>query len=888
MSYILPQALVFQEVRALQTAVIEPLRAMIFGPNYDLKRYTDEKSEIGLGAYNPDLATEYAWPDRPVGGVVDTAWTRLFMDDAWLFFWTNPSPALKDLTVHNRVRAAGINFVTYKSWARDASLRDRDVKVGDGVRIRGGAEDILTWVTGFINDTVAASTGSASADADNQAPTVANATVNQTGGTVNDITTTVDGLAYNGMVSGYIEETYTVTVAVGSTGGDATTARLTVTSASGTDNLTNVVPAAFASDTDIGTRGLTVAFDHTSDELVVGQVFTVTVRQTYAVTTPTAAGTYTGPSDSTYIVTVATGGALAASPTLMVTTTNGVDTGGPYTVTGSGVPVAIGSYGVTIAFAGGTGLVKGDRFIIPVVAQQAGAIKTLVLANKLPTSLDGVNLTVDLFIRKNIEVSHDRTGFAPLTNFEAAATKITVNPGIVAYDSTWYDSLGNLTAMPVYKGSMFVQYRSLLQTYATHIYSISDVAEITQLGAISRDNPLALAVYKALLNANGTDVKFMAVPTNDVAGYTAVLNQLVGRDDTYGLVPLTYDRTVQDMVAAHVKAMSTAENGRWRLAWLNSMATEEQGIVTVDGEGDPTMATVKDPDLGSNFVYVESDNGLFLTNGVKAGDVFRVNYASDGFGNWTYEEYLVDSVISEDSLRLYSGPSAAINVPSKFEIWRNLTKDEVAQAFAQISGSFGDRRVRHVWPDWITSAGTTMEGIFLCAALAGLRSGVAPHQGLTNVEIAGFDKVERSTDYFGGSQLNIMAEAGTWIVTQNIDTGVVYTRHQLTTGEYANLNAREDSITTNLDSISYYMLNAFAPYIGRSNVSPAFVDQLETDYRARLDELKIVRIDSLGPQVISYTVDEFRQHTVLKDRVVAVSTLELPAPFNNFEMHLVI
>lgn len=905
--YVLPQVLIFQEVTPLVQPLLAPLRAMIFGPNYDLKTYVDggDNTAIRLGAYDNSQETCYAWPGRPAGGVVDQAWTKLYMEDAWLQYWSNPSQVLKVIGSTNKIRATAVNFKSYGSWSRDVTLRDRDVQLGDGVRIRGGAVDLETYVTGFENDTVAASVGAAAADVDNQAATTATDSINQTAGTVNNVFGTVGG-AYDGLEDGYVEETYTVEVEQGSTGGDATTARLRVTSASGTDNVASAVPAAFGAGSAIGTRGLEVTFDlgagssssslssgggsPVANDFVVGQKWVVTVRQAFTPPTAASGGAYTGPEDTTFIVTVLKGGGYADNPTIMVTTTNGIDAGGPYTVTGAGDLIQVGNYGTKISFTGGSGLLKGDRFLISVVAEQPGAIKTLILANTVPASLDGIDLAVDLFIRKDMEVTRNRIGFAPLTNFETSTTEICVQAGVVGYDSTWYNTgTGALISMPVYKGTMFVQYRSLLQTYATHVHTISSISSVASLlGTVSRDNPLALGVYKALENSNGTDVKYMAVPTDDLTGYSFVLEQLVGRDDVYGLVPLSQDRTIQNLVAAHVDAMSSPENGRWRTAWFNSQAVEEKGIVLKDPEGNTALATVTDPSLGSDFTFVYWDEGAFLTDGVRAGDIYRTNYQSDGFGNWTYEEYVVDAVISEDSLRLVSGPGAAINVPSKFEVWRNLDKDEIAQEYALISGSFGQRRVRHVWPDWITSAGTSMEGIYLCCSLAGLRSGVAPHQGLTNVEIAGYDSVERSVDFFGGAQLNIMAEAGTWIVTQDTESGQVYTRQQLTTADYNNLNEREDSLVTNLDSISYYLLSSFESYIGKSNISDSFLAQLETDLGARLTDLTLEYSPNLGPQIISWQITDFRQHSILKDRVVARVNLVLPYPFNNFEIHLVI
>jgi hypothetical protein len=82
----------------------------------------------------------------------------------------------------------------------------------------------------------------------------------------------------------------------------------------------------------------------------------------------------------------------------------------------------------------------------------------------------------------------------------------------------------------------------------------------------------------------------MAVPTNDLAGYVSVLEKAEIREDIYTLVPLTFDKEIQDQVAGHVNAMSSPENGMWRIAALCSKAQNPKAIVDFldDGATDVT------------------------------------------------------------------------------------------------------------------------------------------------------------------------------------------------------------------------------------------------------------------------------------------------------------
>jgi len=192
-----------------------------------------------------------------------------------------------------------------------------------------------------------------------------------------------------------------------------------------------------------------------------------------------------------------------------------------------------------------------------------------------------------------------------------------------------------------------------------------------------------------------------------------------------------------------------------------------------------------------------------------------------------------------------------------------------------------------VWPDQVAEAGTLMAGYYLAAGLAGLASGVVPQQPLTNVEVAGFDDYTRSYKFFNETQLNRLAEAGVWIVTEDRD-GTPYTRHALTT-DNLDLNRREEMIRRNVDSISYLFLRRLRPYIGRTNVTPDMVGMLEDAVTEIIDFLKTNGTTTeLGSQLIEGTIKVLRIHPLLRDRIEIVLDLTVPAPLNNIELHLVV
>ena len=222
-------------------------------------------------------------------------------------------------------------------------------------------------------------------------------------------------------------------------------------------------------------------------------------------------------------------------------------------------------------------------------------------------------------------------------------------------------------------------------------------------------------------------------------------------------------------------------------------------------------------------------------------------------------------------------PSADEN-PYWVTIWR---------AIEATDGSGAPHIVFNAHSDTVGVGGLNVAGYYLCAALAGLRSGVVPHQGLTNVEIAGFDDITRTTEFFNNGNLNTLAGSGVWVVTQALD-GTVYSRHAVTT-DNTDVNHREEMVRANVDAMSYVFLRNLRGFIGRTNVTPTALTLMRVQLDATIEYLKANGFTAtLGSQLIDGTVTQLRQHALLKDRVVAAIELEIPYPINNIEVHLVI
>lgn len=933
-TYVLPQVQIFQEFTQRTSPTSRTLSAHIAGGNAYLARYSkaSEKEQGFLGYYDDTVETCYAWPNLPLGGVVDPSYTQLWIENGLLLYFQDLAGGgygsqQKVSGYSNRVISSAVNFVANgNSYPRHASLLDRDVQVGDIVHVRAVVSavtyDLWTYVAGFVATPTASAIAAAAADANNAgSQSAGSATHTQTAGPVNCVDiSAVSQTSYNGLPTGDINETYTITVTEGSSGGDFTTARLRVTSLSGRDDQVNVIPAASNSPTVIGTRGATVTFRYNAagacsatavseqvsiSDLVAGQTWQVTVHQAFTAPAATAGGTYTGTDDTTYIVTVTRGGRYvdALPPQITVSTTTGVDVSGPTNVTAASSNVAVGTKGVLVQF-NQSALRGGDIYYIACTASVPGNVRTLVLGNNLDAAIPaGTDVDLTLYMARTLQVSDERTGYAPTLNWTGSDTEICVNSGMLAYEPSWTSS-GVPQPLHVYSssahgyGKLYVTYRAWYQDLVGLVGSISDSGDLDTLipGVLDPDNPLKYGVFKALQNANGTPVKYTAISDPvDPAGWIATLGLLEGRQDVYGLVPLTHDKTILDLYQAHVKSQSSASENDFRVLWTNLQNPASVPVVsaTSSKDGLAVLAKLADDPQTSGTQYtllsVPAGNGQFVTNGVRAGDVVRYLYTTDGFGNTSYTEFLVSSVVNQDQLLLAAGNSVAVSVAQKIEIWRNLKAEEQAARVAASAGAWADRRVRAVWPDVIGDGGQTVSGLFVCCALAGEVSGVVPHQGLTNLELAGFDDVSRTTKLFTRSQLDSMGGSGVWIVTQDPRTGRVYTRHALTTGAYADINQREEVITRNVDSQSFQFYDDFAPYIGIANATPSMLSTIRAQTLSTLQYLRNANYTpSLGGQLVDGSIAELYVSPVFLDTIVLKLNMQEPYPFNNLQTTLFI
>ena len=688
-----------------------------------------------------------------------------------------------------------------------------------------------------------------------------------------------------------------VTAPTSSTPGAVSVARFSVTSTNG-DNIPDFGVTAINSFFYIGSFGLTAKYA-SGGTYVLGDKYTITAVAAYNRVTPTITGgdAFLGSVDTTYTIKVVSGGLwFGGNDTIRISAST--NTGIDYvpstiipspTVLDASVSFTLGSLGLSMTFATSAapkGLVTGESYTVAITAATAGPINKIVLADNPSTTLLTTGLTVTL-LQLSIVKSYLEIPIANYPSFNSAPALVaSANSYTIAASLSILDSSWGANAIPVLKAKAYVPYRALLVNGSLEFNTISDISEIdTVLGKTIPSNPLAYGVYKALENSNGQVVNYISIATDDITGYTNSIETLSKHEECYFVVPLTSDNATQQLFKSHVDTMSSKTKGLERVLFISKVGSDTEVLYGKKSDGSYWMGTI------ATNTTVDISGATFQTSGVRAGDSVRTVFDVDGFGNPTYTTSTVASVVSQTQLTLVSPGTANQSTAARIDIIRNLSRDEQASAIANQSDSFNDRRVYVIWPDLpIDDSGLEVPGHFLACSVAGLKSSVAPHQGITNYTLTGWSNMARSYKYFTPTQLNVIAGGGTMIVTQNATGGAIYIRHQLSSDQ-VDANRAELSITTNLDAITKFLRGDLKKFIGKYNNTASFHQVAHAMITQKISYLMSnTQTVTAGPQVTSFDTDSLVVETdpLIRTTVNASLSIGLPYPVNNFNLVLTV
>jgi hypothetical protein len=568
-------------------------------------------------------------------------------------------------------------------------------------------------------------------------------------------------------------------------------------------------------------------------------------------------------------VTLALSAAASGAVALSLSSTAGLTAGQPViSLSGATAYVTPGAY---ISAVGGTGVTlsagaTGASGASISFARLINALQSTIIVNEnLPTDQYVVDVT-------NTQVRTVSSPVVDIAEFNAGSTGRPLKDG---------------------RGQLLVSYRAQRATTATEsLIEIASVSDITdKLGTIDMENEIAFGANEALSGSQGKVIYALRVADDTTTAYSDSLKKIEATDMVYALTPMTAKQSVQQLVATHCESMSQKDVKNFRRCYVG---TDSPGSYAALSRYNGSVIQVSITVSNAGAVLDVTTAGVNLeTFGITQGDIVKM---IDSNGNYTNVSYTISQVTDSNTAYLV-GPTTSQNQVFA-EFWKADTPESQAAYIADVSAALGSRRAINIWVEngtrIIDGVRTVIPNKYVAAEVAGLRSAVIPWQGLTLTEINSITDAPAMYTRYSRTLLNTIAASGTFIITQEAESGGVFIRHQLTTQSNEGSLAYEDSIGVSLDAISFQIKDALNVFVGRKNVTRQTLEEI---YDATWTILNTATtssaISDYGPQLNGFTNKagernklDVTAHPTLKDRVQVYAKLLMPLPLNTLEVIL--
>lgn len=446
------------------------------------------------------------------------------------------------------------------------------------------------------------------------------------------------------------------------------------------------------------------------------------------------------------------------------------------------------------------------------------------------------------------------------------------------------------------------------------LLQISDVNElVSYMSPVDSRNPLALAVYYALLNAGtgqtisalGVDDVSSSEPDGTVLSYMRAAN-FIEAHEVYAVVPLSQSEQVIEVFNQHVKDMSAPTGKRERvLISAPPVPTRETSIVASSGEsaaygqvvnvvdtGDLALAqSLEDNDVDtSGEIPIALSNGKELVLSVEvAGEQrnYSVKYISgsrvtvrvSGMSN-TDGYYSTTSIAADFADATYSVflRGAKLLVPGTNILDRNALATTVRDRAQQYANS---RQLR-LFPDSVqTVIGGVEQAVpmfYYGAAIAGATANLTAETPFSRRSMLGFTNVP-SYD-LTPNQLD-MISAGNSVIEVEAPGLAPSIRIQSTTAPDA-IETREYSIVKAVDSFAKQLRAGLKGRVGLFNITRTYLDETSTI-------ADVICQDAVDRGMLaSATITKLQQSTAAPDTILVEVAVGVLYPANTIKITLMV
>jgi hypothetical protein len=889
MAYQFPGVTVYQLLTDAVADVVPDRSTVVIGGVADVLTYNTSatnKSDLYLGDYDVSVTNEYEYKKNQYSGKVDTDFTKIFFENSWLKY----KSGVTFTTVPNSYNEILFDDILSTANGYQTTIGERGVRVGDVIKFSLDnteyAAKIVRLKSSLIDNTV--SDVAATPLASNRATTTASVLVTAPSAGANGSVLTAAQSGWTSPVVGSYEATYTITVSsVGSTLADTIFA-VSYQTKEGSVIAPTVQFASSGDSVDIA-DGLAVTLTLDADTPTIpalGTSWTVNVKEAFTAPVFKISGAYTGTTSATYEITVVKGGTWAQNPTVNIRTTSGYDTAKNVVVSGASLSIALGARGLSFSVTG-NGLSTGDHFTYDATAATQGPVNSAIISENFLLSSTAKSSTGSLYIvRPYAEIPK---------SYNSNDVWTTDDNGIYFHSNVFLTSDwtvgGAIEALPVEHAQVYIESRVWNTVLTNNVYTVQSVADIDAYipGPYHPANPLKYGAFKALQNTGTTPVIVASVADPlDLDSWEKALTMLEKNVNAYNLVPLTYDKEVHAAVKRFVDSSSTPEAHRECRAYFPVEVPDSVGVLVYDPlyiENNPSAIITQNAADNNKLNYLISDYKIsFIDKDIRPGDKVRINYNIDVEGKESYEEYTIRQVVNNTTLILNENAKEPVEVPQRFEIYRPLTMANYAEIITQ-ANTYHDRRVSLVYPGRAIADGYSIEGYFLCAMVAALTSSALPQKSITQQIVTGITDLPDIKDV-KNTVLGLIIQSGVTLLTMN-SNGEAIVVHSVTSGDFKNLEQREEMLTRNFDDVTKFMRANFADTISNINDTKEGLTAIYDRLLSTFETLLVRNYESgLGGQIKSYTIREVAFDPVFENSCIARADITLPNSMNALDIYL--
>lgn len=497
----------------------------------------------------------------------------------------------------------------------------------------------------------------------------------------------------------------------------------------------------------------------------------------------------------------------------------------------------------------------------------------LVLEDNLPVALTGgANFNVILAeVVTEIELdSADVTLTASTVQADTAITASTERTG-----SSSYAVIGGTDFSDVY-----TDYRALRDTNENTVISIRESSELDSffVGHENPDSELGFAVARSLApvtdppTSNPPAVLFIALQSDDLAGYQEAFSRIRNRRDWYMVSPLTEDISVIGELTTLLSQRSLTD------LTSHGIISQSLTLETILVSGAGNTVNVDDSLTSGEDRTVTRDGGIAdpFTDAV-AGDIVQI----------AGTDFTIESVVSNQTVIITSpatsGPGQTLN-----NVRHPLSFEEQAEDYGQRAAAFMNRNLSVVFPPDPQWNGTVVEGYLLAAATAGIRGYTMPHQSIVGALFeSGWSVPQSASEFF--PFLDDLAGDGVFVIEECESLpGNAVIRDGNNTDQSSTIASKE-SLTANADAVRRFYRGRLGAFVGKNKITVALINTIRADAIGAGEFLMTsTRVKPFGSVIIEHVVGALTQDPADITKLIIPITVTITSSLEDVDVSITI